>query len=83
MSTLKEKLDHHKKQFMTKVTDEIVTVVKAAGGELAASVPSRKTPKVGDKLPAFSLIGSDGSTVTSESLLSGGPLVVTIFRGMW
>ena len=83
MSTLKEKLDHHKKQFLTKVTDEIVTVVKAAGGELAATVATRKTPKVGDKLPSFSLIGSDGSSVTSESLLAGGPLVVTIFRGMW
>lgn len=83
MSTLKEKLDDHKKHFLAKVTDEIVSVVKAAGGELAATVPTRKTPKVGDTLPSFSLVGSDGSNVTSESLLSNGPLVVTFFRGMW
>ena len=83
MPTLKEKLAEHKKQFLTKVTDEIIAVVSSAGGELAATMPTRKTPKVGDKLPSFELVGSDGSKVTSDSLLSNGPLVVTFFRGMW
>ena len=83
MPTLKEKLDDYKKNFLTKVTDEILTVVGAAGKALAETVPSRKTPKAGDKLPAFSLVGSGGGSVTSDELLAGGPLVVTFFRGMW
>ena len=83
MSTLKEKLDEYKKGFLTKVTDEILSIVGAAGGALAETVPNRKTPEVGSKLPAFSLVGASGSAVTSDQLLSGGPLVVTFFRGMW
>lgn len=83
MSTLKEKLEEHKKQFLTKVNDEILAIVGAAGGALAETVPNRKTPKAGDKLPAFSLIGSAGGTVASDELLANGPLVVTFFRGMW
>jgi len=83
MPTLKEKLDQHKKVFLTKVNDEILSVVGSAGKALAETVPNRKTPKSGDPLPAFSLIGSGGETVTSAELLSSGPLVVTFFRGMW
>ena len=83
MPTLKEKLEAHKKVFLTKVNDEILSIVGAAGGALAETVPNRKTPAVGDKLPAFSLVGAGGSTVTSDQLLAGGPLVVTFFRGMW
>ena len=83
MPTLKEKLDDFKKKFLTQVTDEALAIVGASGKALAESVPNRKTLAVGDKLPAFSLVGADGSTVTSDQLLSGGPLVVTFFRGMW
>ena len=83
MPTLKEKLDEFKKEFLTKVNEETLAIVGAAGGALAATVEDRKTPAVGDKLPAFSLVGADGSTVRSDQLLSGGPLVVTFFRGMW
>ncbi len=83
METLKARLDEHKKVFLTKVNDEILSVVGAAGAALAETVPSRNTPKVGDKMPAFSLTGSAGGSVTSDQLLAGGPLVVTFFRGMW
>ena len=83
MPTLKEKLEAHKKVFLTKVNDEILSIVGAAGAALAATVPDRKTPAAGDKLPAFSLVGASGSTVTSDQLLSSGPLVMTFFRGMW
>ena len=45
MSTLKEKLEAHKKVFLTKVNDEILSIVGAAGGALAETVPNRKRPK--------------------------------------
>ena len=83
MSTLKEKLEAHKKVFLTKVNAELLSILGAAGSALAATVPDRKTPEVGSKLPAFSLVGANGSNVTSDQLLSTGPLVLTFFRGMW
>jgi len=43
MPTLKEKLEEHKKVFLTKVNDEILSIVGAAGGALAATVPNRMT----------------------------------------
>jgi len=83
MSTLKEKLEEFKENFLSHVTDEILRVVGAAGAAVAETLPNPKTPQAGDKLPAFSLVGSGGGTVTSDELLASGPLVVTFFRGMW
>ena len=40
-------------------------------------------PKVGDALPAFSLLNSQGEEINSGSLLAQGPLVLTVFRGSW
>ncbi len=39
--------------------------------------------KVGQPLPDFSLLNANGVEVHSEDLLSQGPLVVTVFRGVW
>lgn len=42
-----------------------------------------QTIKVGDPLPDFSLNNANGVEVHSGDLLSQGPLVVTVFRGVW
>lgn len=42
-----------------------------------------KTIKVGDSLPDFSLNNANGVEVHSGDLLSQGPLVVSVFRGVW
>ena len=39
--------------------------------------------KVGATLPAFSLPNQNGQTVTSAALLAQGPMVLTVFRGVW
>ena len=39
--------------------------------------------KVGATLPAFSLANQTGQTVTSCELLARGPVVLTVFRGIW
>ena len=39
--------------------------------------------KVGSTLPAFALPNQRGETVRSEALLSRGPLVLTVYRGVW
>ena len=83
MPTLKQKLEEHKKVFLTKVNDEILSIVGSARAVLADTVSSQKTLSMSDKLPAFSFVGADGSIVKSEQLLASGPLVITFFRGMW
>ena len=42
-----------------------------------------RAPKVGDSLPAFSLTNAQGVEIHSDDLLSQGPLVLTVFRGVW
>lgn len=39
--------------------------------------------KAGATLPAFSLNNQRGETVTSAGLLAQGPMVLTVFRGVW
>lgn len=40
-------------------------------------------PEAGDTAPEVTLQDADGNTVSSRSLLSQGPLVVTFYRGVW
>jgi peroxiredoxin len=37
----------------------------------------------GDRLPAFALENAQGTVVRSDALLAKGPMVVTVFRGVW
>ena len=37
----------------------------------------------GRKLPGFALRNSDGETVHSSELLRQGPVVLSIYRGVW
>jgi peroxiredoxin len=39
--------------------------------------------QVGDQLPEFALPDTDGVTVSSEELLTRGPLAVVLIRGPW
>lgn len=39
--------------------------------------------KVGSTLPAFTLTGARGDSVSSAALLAQGPLVLTVYRGHW
>lgn len=39
--------------------------------------------KPGDTLRAFELPNHANETISSESLLSQGPLIMTVYRGLW
>ena len=51
--------------------------------ELIASGAPEKALKAGDAAPAFILPDAEGRPVSSEALLTRGPLVVTFYRGVW
>ena len=55
----------------------------AATKELAESNIMDGVIKVGDRLPAFSLPNSFDETIESSELLAAGPVVLTVFRGVW
>ena len=51
--------------------------------ELIASGAGERTLKAGDIAPLFVLPNADGKPVSSKDLLVRGPLVVTLYRGIW
>ena len=81
--SLKEELDKFLAQFQKDVPEEVRTIITTESQRLAQSGITGQSLKVGDKAPAFSLSNGAGKTVSSNDLLSKGPLVVSFYRGGW
>ncbi len=81
--SLKEELDKFLAQFEKDVPEEVRTIITTESERLAQSGIADQSLKVGDKAPAFSLSNGAGKTVSSNDLLSKGPLVVSFYRGGW
>ncbi|MFI0716316.1 peroxiredoxin-like family protein [Streptomyces inhibens] len=58
-------------------------VMERAGHDLAASGQADRALQVGDTAVHFSLPTATGETVTLDTLLSAGPVVLTFYRGAW
>jgi peroxiredoxin len=58
-------------------------VMKQAGEELAESGQADRALGVGAQAPRFRLPSATGQTVALETLLVGGPVVLTFYRGAW
>lgn len=80
---LKETLKKMAEATAAKLPAEALAVVQRTTQEVAESIANRKTPKVGDTLPAFELPDSRGSKVSSNDLIGDGHSVITFFRGGW
>lgn len=83
MKTLMERNDRIRDGFRQQAPPEALAVMATAHQELADSGIMDRIPKVGDKLAAFSLPDTEGNIVDSATLLAQGPLVVTVYRGVW
>lgn len=83
MMTLQEKLDVQKKHFVANVPAETVSLMERSTQELLQSGILGRVLKPGDSLPPFCLPDEKGETVSSEQMVARGPLVVTIYRGVW
>jgi hypothetical protein len=81
--SLKEELDKFLAQFQKDVPEEVRTIITTESERLAQSGIADQSLKVGDKAPTFSLSNGAGKTVSSNELLSKGPLVVSFYRGGW
>lgn len=80
---LQAKLDAFKADFETKAPPEVFAVMHKATAELIATGQAERALKAGDRAPVFTLLDSDGKSVSSADLLRRGPLVVTFYRGVW
>ena len=86
--SLQAKLDAFKANFQAgkppyNVPHSVIETMHRATAELIASGAAARALKAGDKAPAFTLNDPDGKPVASTDLLARGPLVVSLYRGVW
>jgi hypothetical protein len=81
--SLKEELETFLAQFKKDVPEEVRNIITTESERLAQSGIADQSLKVGDKAPAFSLSNGAGKTVSSNDLLSKGPMLVSFYRGGW
>ena len=81
--TLKEKIDAYKEGFKAKAPQEAQDLMHRATEALQNSPQMNNTVKVGDMAPDFTLKNTSGSEVSLSSLLDGGPVVLSFYRGRW
>jgi len=81
--SLAERLDKIRAGGAKRIAPERRTIMTAATQALRDSGIVNNAPKVGDMLPAFSFDNAHGDKINSSDLLAHGPLVVTVFRGVW
>jgi len=81
--SLAEKLDELRAASAKRIPEDKRVIMGAATKELAESNIMDGVIKVGDRLPAFALPNSFDETIESSELLAAGPVVLTVFRGVW
>lgn len=81
---LQGKLDAFKVEFETNFAPPpLLAIMHKATKDLIASGQAGRALKAGDRAPEFTLLDSDGKSVSSAELLSRSPLVVSFYRGTW
>lgn len=81
--SLKEKLKAQKEKFLTKAPPEAAETMARATAELRDSGITERALNVGQTMPSFELENQAGQKLSSQELLSQGPLVLSFYRGKW
>ena len=81
--TLEAQLAEMREASAKRIPPEKRAIMKQATADQRASGILDHTIKLGDLLPDFSLNNANGVEVHSGDLLSQGPVVLTVFRGVW
>jgi peroxiredoxin len=82
---LQERLDAFTSDLIAsgKIPASLVKELMEGIGEQVSSGRSEHALKAGDRAPFFTLKEADGGMVSSQVLLSRGPLVISFYRGVW
>lgn len=83
MTTLQDRLDRLRRSFRERTDPQLVDVMDRATEELRSSGILSRMPRVGSRLPPFTLCDTRRQAVRSRDLLEAGNLVVTFYRGGW
>ncbi|MEL7124147.1 MAG: peroxiredoxin-like family protein [Bacteroidota bacterium] len=78
-----KKLESIKNRIEGNLPPAYLKIMHKATHDLEQSGITEKVLKVGEKAPSFELVNQDGETVSSDSLLEKGMLVLTFYRGVW
>ncbi len=81
--SLAEKLDQIRAGAAKNIPAPSLELMHRATAELEASGQLDRVIPAGAPLPAFEMHNQFGETITSAELLSDGPLVMTVYRGLW
>lgn len=80
---LNQELRAFKEAFFPKIPPEIATQLGRGIEELVRSGIDRKSLKVGDVAPDFTLPNATGAEVSLYRTLAQGPAVIAFYRGAW
>jgi len=80
---LKDKLNEISVASAGQIPPETLAIMKQAKVNLATSGIMEKTIKVGDTVTDFSLENADGKLVSLADLRQQGPVLISIYRGIW
>lgn len=81
--SLADKLDALREASGKRIPPDKRAIMGQATEELRATGILDGVAKPGDRLPDFSLNNAYGVEVHSADLLAEGPVVLTVFRGVW
>ena len=81
--SLQEKLDAYKAGMAQKAPKEALDIMHRATEDLRNSAIMEGVRKIGDPAPEFELQNNAGELIRLKDLLSGGPLVLSFYRGKW
>jgi hypothetical protein len=80
---LTEQLNDLKQQLGREIPREILIEIGQFVQGLAQSGIEKTSCQAGDRVPSFSLPNVSGEMVSSEKILSKGPMVLSFYRGVW
>ena len=81
--SLSEKLDAIREMASKRIPSDKLAIMHAVTAEQTSSGVAEQALGVGAALPPFELSNHNGETVRSADLLAQGPLVLTVYRGVW
>ncbi|MGI9327379.1 MAG: hypothetical protein ACR2PZ_19330 [Pseudomonadales bacterium] len=81
--SLTEKLDAIRSGAEKNIPAPTLELMHRATKELQESGILSGVVQVGDSLPAFELPNQNGEAVSSAVLLAQGPMILTVYRGLW
>jgi len=81
--SLQEELSALKQNMIAQIPGHVMGMMRDATATLAVSGIAKQALKSGDNVPAFELPELGGEKVRLTGLLSGGPLVISFYRGDW